>query len=126
MIAEVLPLPKKLATPLLIETWIIGLAATLDCLSTIYLLHSGKAIEANPLLAATASWSLFAFFVLKMSFVVGPLYGLERIRRTPGRERFVQLLMRCGIFVYAFIYFGGLLLQFKFPDLARSLHLIRS
>ena len=55
------------------ETWIVGIVATVDCLSTIYLLHTGKAVEGNPFLALVASWSLLAFFVVKMSFVVGPL-----------------------------------------------------
>ncbi len=118
--------PKAPTRRLLIETWIVGVAATLDCLSTIYLLATGKAVEANPLLAAAASWSLFAFFVVKMSFVVGPLYGLERIRRMPGKEQFVQRLLRGGILVYALIYFGGLLIEFQFPELARTLHLVKS
>ena len=111
---------------LLWETWVVGIVATLDCLSTIYLLHSGKAVEANPLLAAVASWSLAAFFVVKMSFVIAPLAGLERIRRIPGKERFVRLVMRCGLIAYTVIYFGGMLLQFRFPGLARALHLIPS
>ena len=85
---------------LLRETWIVGIVATLDCLSTIYLLHTGKAVEANPLLALVASWSLLAFFVVKMSFVIAPLGGLERIRRIPGKERFVKLVMRGGLAAY--------------------------
>jgi hypothetical protein len=111
---------------LLRETWIVGIIATLDCLSTIYLLHTGKAIEANPFLALVASWSLLAFFVVKMSFVIAPLGGLERIRRMPGKERLVKLMMRGGLAVYVAIYLGTMLLEFKFPNVARALHLIPS
>jgi len=111
---------------LLRETWIVGIIATLDCLSTIYLLHTGKAIEANPFLALVASWSLLAFFLVKMSFVIAPLGGLERIRRIPGKERMVQRMMRGGLIAYTVIYFGAMLLEFKFPDTARALHLIPS
>ncbi len=111
---------------LLWETWVVGIVATLDCLSTIYLLHSGKAVEANPFLALVASWSLLAFFVVKMCFVVVPLAGLERIRRIPGKERFVRLVMRVGMSAYLVIYFGGMLLQFRFPNLARAIHLMPS
>jgi hypothetical protein len=106
------------------ETWIVGIIATLDCLSTIYLLHTGKAVEGNPFLALVASWSLLAFFVVKMSFVVGPLGGLERIRRIPGKERFVQMVMRGGLAAYTVIYLGAMLLEFEFPNLARALHLL--
>ena len=109
---------------LLRETWIVGIVATLDCLSTIYLLHSGKATEANPFLALVASWSLLAFFVVKMGFVIAPLGGLERIRRIPGKERFVKNVMRGGLAAYAAVYLGGMLLQFQFPGLARALHLM--
>ncbi|MCW3054778.1 MAG: hypothetical protein JWN14_3948 [Chthonomonadales bacterium] len=111
---------------LLRETWIIGIVATLDCLSTIYLLYTGKAVEANPFLAAVVAWSMPAFFVVKMSFVIAPLGGLERIRRMPGKERFVKLVMRGGLAAYAVIYFGAMLLQFRFPHIARALHLIPS
>ncbi len=109
---------------LLPETWIVGIVATLDCLSTIYLLHSGKAVEANPFLARVVSWSLLGFFVVKMSFVIAPLGGLERIRRMPGKERFVKLVMRGGLVAYAVIYLGAMLLEFRFPHIARALHLI--
>ncbi len=109
---------------LLRETWIVGILATLDCLSTIYLLHTGKAVEANPFLASVISWSLTAFFFVKMSFVIAPLAGLERIRRIPGKEPFVKRIMRLGLAAYLVIYFGGMLLQFQFPDLARTLHLL--
>ena len=108
------------------ETWIVGIVATLDCLSTIYLLHTGKATEANPFLALVASWSLLAFFVVKMSFVIGPLGGLERIRRIPGKERFVKTVMRGGLAAYAVIYFGAMLLEVEFPNVARALHLMPS
>ncbi len=111
---------------LLRETWIIGIVATLDCLSTIYLLHTGKAVEGNPFLALVAGWSLFAFFVVKMSFVIAPLGGLERIRRILGKERFVKLVMRGGLAAYAIIYLGAMLLEFRFPHLARALHLLPS
>lgn len=111
---------------LLRETWIVGILATLDCLSTIYLLHAGKAIEANPMLSFVASRSLTAFFFVKMGFVIAPLAGLERIRRIPGKERFVKLVMRVGLAAYLVIYFGGMVLQFRFPDLARTLHLLPS
>jgi hypothetical protein len=109
---------------LLRETWIVGIIATLDCLSTIYVLHTGKAIEANPFLALIASWSLLAFFVVKMSFVIAPLGGLERIRRMPGKERLVKLMMRGGLAIYVVIYLGTMLLEFKFPHVARALHLM--
>jgi len=111
---------------LLRETWIVGIIATLDCLSTIYLLHTGKAVEANPLLARVVSWSLLAFFLVKMSLVIAPLGGLERIRRMPGKERMVKMMMRGGLVAYMVIYFGAMLLEFKFPDAARALHLIPS
>lgn len=111
---------------LLRETWIVGTIATLDCLSTIYLLSTGKAVEANPLLALVASWSLTAFFAVKMSFVIAPLGGLERIRRMPGKERLVKLMMRGGLAAYLVIYLGTMLLEFRFPNVARALHLIPS
>ena len=111
---------------LLRETWIVGIIATLDCLSTIYLLRTGKAVEANPLLAHIVAWSLLAFFLVKMSFVIAPLVGLERIRRMPGKEQLVKRMMRGGLVAYMVIYFGTMLLEFKFPDAARALHLIPS
>lgn len=118
--------PREAPMRLLWETWIVGIIATLDCLSTIYLLHTGKAVEANPLLAHVAAWSLTAFFFLKMGLVIAPLWGLERIRRTPGKERFVRLVMRLGLIAYLVIYLGAMVLEFYFPHLARSLHLIPS
>jgi hypothetical protein len=111
---------------LLWETWVVGVLATLDCLSTIYLLHTGKAVEGNPFLALVASWSLLAFFVVKMGLVIAPLGGLERIRRIPGKERVVRLAMRSGLLFYLVIYCGGMLLQFQFPHVARALHLLPS
>jgi hypothetical protein len=111
---------------LLLETWVVGTIATLDCLSTIYLLHTGKAIEANPFLAAVAGWSLIAFFFVKMSFVIVPLLGLEHIRRMPGKDRMVKLMMRGGLAAYVIIYLGTMLLEFRFPNIARALHIIPS
>jgi hypothetical protein len=116
--------PGEVTMRLLWETWIVGIIATLDCLSTIYLLHTGKAVEANPLLARIVAWNLAAFFVVKMSMVIAPLWGLERIRRTPGKERFVRLVMRGGLIAYLVIYLGTMVLEFQFPGIARALHII--
>lgn len=96
------------------ETWILGIIATLDCLSTIYLLHAGMAKEANPMLACALTHGYLAFFIVKMFFVIAPLACLEQITqhsKSADTKKFILWAMRIGIVVYVTGYTISTILQ---------------
>ena len=91
-----------------LEAKLLGGLSLLDMLSTLYLMHSGAVVEANPLLAAYASISPAAFVVAKLLFTLPQLVLLECIaRRYPV---LVRRYGRLGIGAYALVYLVGSLM----------------
>ena len=95
------------------ETIILGVLGTLDNLSTVWLLHSGLAVEANPLLSWASERSLLLFFIVKMAAVLGPLAWMEFLHnKQPESTNFLRSALRVGIAAYVMIYVACTLTQF--------------
>src|SRR2546423_9516631 len=81
------------------ETVILASVGCLDLMYTIYLLGSGQAWEANPLMASVLhNAGPPAFVAVKGLLLGGPLVIAEFARRE--REPFVRGALRVGIFLY--------------------------
>lgn len=89
------------------ETWLLGLICSLDMITTAWLLLTGKAQEANPILKFYVDLGLPAFIGFKTLLYVAPLYTLELMRRY--RPRFILGVLRFGIAAYLLVYGIGVL-----------------
>ena len=85
------------------ETTILALIGCLDLLSTVYLVATKRAVEANPLfgvlLQVTGPWG---FVLFKALFLAIPLTVAELARR--HNEPFVRSALRMGIILYLGFY----------------------
>ncbi len=87
------------------ETWILGAICLIDMISTVLLVHNGKAIEANPILVPFMNRGMMWFVLAKSTLFVGPLFGLEYLRlRKPV---FVKRMLRLAIAGYLVTYVLG-------------------
>ena len=79
----------------------------IDMLQTLVVVGSGRAIEANPILAAAMDYSPYAFISLKMVSFLAPLGAVELLR--PLSPEFVRCSLRIGALGYLIVYvFGSL------------------
>ncbi|HEX5322910.1 MAG TPA: DUF5658 family protein [Capsulimonadaceae bacterium] len=83
---------------------------TLDMLLTVWWVHQGMAKESNPWLAACLRQGPLCFCAVKsLSFV--PVLAFCAYYRA-AYPRFIPLALRCGLTMYAAIYFGSIAWQF--------------
>ncbi|HEV2473018.1 MAG TPA: DUF5658 family protein [Chthonomonadales bacterium] len=88
------------------ETGILAAIGIADTISTVLLVASGRAVEANPIMKFYMGAGLISFVVSKLILVVSPLVALELLRRR--RPKSVKLLMRVGIALYIISYVAGI------------------
>lgn len=82
----------------------LGLAmlCLIDMILTLWVVESGLAIEANPIMRFYYDISPLAFAMAKTFLFVGPLFVLERLHeRNP---RFIRGLLRVAVVLYATLY----------------------
>lgn len=90
------------------ETVAIAIIGLLDMCSTVYLLATGRAAEANPLLAAVlGTFGIAGFIIAKALLIGGPVAGLEWARSR--KPEFVRFALRLGIILYLGVYILGVL-----------------
>ena len=78
-----------------------------DMGSTMWLVLSGVAVEANPIVGYYMSHGTWVFAAAKVFMLVGPLIVLEWIRQQ--KPLFVRNMMRVGLVLYLLVYTGGIL-----------------
>ena len=84
------------------ETWLLGLICLADMISTLLLVHSGAAVEANPVLSFFLDRGGVWFVIAKSLLFLGPLFVLELLRRR--RPESVTRILRVGIVLYLVCY----------------------
>ena len=77
----------------------------LDMISTVWLVTSGMAGEANPVMDFYLNTGLFWFILMKSLLVIAPVFVLELLRTR--RPRFIRGLLRAGIALYLLCYSLG-------------------
>jgi len=91
--------PQRAKGFVLPETIALAMIGCCDLMFTIYLLATGQAWEANPLMASILhSAGPHAFIAIKGLLLAGPLAVAEFARRE--REGFVRAALRIGIILY--------------------------
>jgi hypothetical protein len=90
-------------------TWESGLLTTIcmaDLVSTLWLVSTGSATEANPILRFyLEQGGNVSFAGAKLLLFLGPLFVLELVRRR--HPRLVRALLRVGIVLYLVCYLLG-------------------
>jgi hypothetical protein len=89
------------------ETWALALICAADMVLTAWLVGTGQAKEANPIMRFYLDLGTSVFVAMKTLLFVAPLFVLELIRRR--RPRLVQTLLRLGIALYLIVYSMGVL-----------------
>ena len=84
------------------ETTILAVIGCLDLFSTIYLVATGHAREANPFFANLLQLGPWAFVGFKAFFLAVPLAFAESARK--HNEPFVRSALRMGIILYLGLY----------------------
>jgi hypothetical protein len=88
------------------ETSLFAVIGLLDLISTVYLISSRRAVEANPVMATViAAYGMVGFAIFKAVMLGGPLAGAEMARKR--HPRFVKFALRAGIVAYLLIYVVG-------------------
>src|SRR4051812_35875559 len=93
---------RALRRPILAETVAIAIICTIDLAHTIFFVASGRAVEANPLLAPVIAQSWLSFAFVKATSFLIPLLILEALR--PLSPRFIKLALRAGAIAYMSVY----------------------
>ncbi len=92
--------------PILWESLVLALICALDLVTTLGLMASGTAGEANPILRFyLQNGGEVCFAAAKVLLFLGPIFVLEVFRRR--RPRFVQSVLRAGILLYILSYGVG-------------------
>jgi hypothetical protein len=101
----------EIAMRIAAESVVLGFLCLLDMISTVWLLHTGQAMEANPLLNFyVTNGGLVSFAAAKTLLSLGPLFALEVLRRK--HPRVVHSVLRAGIALYLITYgIGGAILN---------------
>ena len=98
--------PAALSRRLSAEAWILVGISIADLATTVWLLHRGAAIEANPLLNyyldAGPQWFLLYKGIILCLIPVGLIEWLRQ--RSPRHDRALRLVLRLGIAAYAALY----------------------
>jgi len=84
------------------ESWILGVICLVDMLSTIWLVQTGRAVEANPIMRFYLNGGLLAFAAAKTFLWFAPVFVIEVIRQR--RRWFGILMLRTTIVLYIAIY----------------------
>src|SRR5258708_7602574 len=92
-----------------LELVILGTLALIDALTTLCLLRSGLAEEANPVAKFYVQLGPIWFLGLKMIPVA--MMAFIEIRRFMDRRR-MMIFMRVGLVIYASVYVSGMLAQY--------------
>ena len=87
------------------ESYLLAALCLLDLIVTVYLLNTGVAIEANPILRYYLAAGILSFVAGKLLLSIVPLVVLEILREK--RPRFIRNALRTGIALYAFFYCVG-------------------
>ena len=104
------PSPEKPPAFVLPETTLLAAVGCLDLLSTLYLIGTGQAHEANPFMASILSDYGAGGFALFKALLLGiPLSVAELARR--HHPQFVQNALRLGIIGYLGMYLLVYLVQ---------------
>lgn len=98
--------PRRLAgIKVSYESWLLTIICIFDLWLTVFLLRSGLATEANPVLRVYLEAGLASFIAGKMLLSVAPLIVLEILRL--HRPRFIQAVERAAIVLYVLCYIGA-------------------
>lgn len=90
------------------ETILLAAVCIADLSFTIWLITTGHAVEANPILRYYVDHGgLISFAAAKILLFAGPLFVLELLRR--HRPEFVRSLLRVGITLYLVAYTAGVI-----------------
>lgn len=99
---------QELRMPILRETIALAAICVADLVWTVHVLLNGTAVEANPVLSYYLHHGgMIAFIAAKSLLVIGPLVGLEWLRRR--QPTFIRLLLRAGIALYLLMYVAGVM-----------------
>ena len=96
-----------LRDPIVWEAAALSALCLADMGSTIWLVKSGLAVEANPIVGFYMSHGTWVFAAAKVFMLVGPLIVLEWVRQK--KPLFVRNMMRAGLVLYMLVYTGGIL-----------------
>lgn len=97
---------KGIGTRVAWESTVLALICTADMIYTLWLVASGAATEANPIMGFYFEHSQNAFVGAKTLLIVGSICALEILRRK--RPRTVQPIIRMGLVLYVVFYGIGL------------------
>lgn len=99
---------RKSARPFVLpETVLLFCICLIDMLQTLYVVRSGLAIEANPILSQVMNYSPWAFVSLKSVTFLAPLGAVELLR--PKNPEFIRQALRFGSYGYMLVYVFGTL-----------------
>jgi hypothetical protein len=88
------------------ELRLLALVCLLDLISTVWLLKTGRAIEANPVMEFyLARGGTLCFVAIKAFLFLAPLVVLEQIRKK--RPQFIRMLFRTYLAAYVVLYCVG-------------------
>lgn len=87
------------------ESLLIALICSVDLVTTIWLIRTHNAAEANPIMRPILAHGIEAFVLVKLALCVGPLAILEYARK--HRPRLVRDALRLTIILYLAMYTGG-------------------
>ena len=88
------------------ESWIILTVGMIDLVTTLILIGTHGAREANPIFQRYLEHGVADFVLAKLALLLGPLFILEFARRQ--RPRFTSLASRFAIAAYLVIYVVGI------------------
>jgi hypothetical protein len=88
------------------EIRLLALVCLLDLISTMWLLKTGSAVEANPVMEFyLAHGGTLCFIVMKAFLFIAPLFILEQIRKR--KPIFIRTLIRSYLAAYVVLYGVG-------------------
>lgn len=84
------------------ESTVLAFLCIADLAATVWLVASGQAREANPIMGFYFGIGVSAFILAKTLLTLAPIFVLELLRL--HRPRTVQRLLRVGILLYVLTY----------------------
>jgi hypothetical protein len=88
------------------EIRLLAVVCLLDLISTVWLLHTGRAIEANPVMQFyLINGGTLCFIIVKALMFCGPVFILEQIRKK--KPQFIRILFRSYLAAYVVLYGVG-------------------
>jgi len=106
--SETTEIESRTVRPIVLpETFLLFFICLADMLQTVYVVKSGLAIEANPVLSSAMNYSPWAFISLKSVTFLAPLGAVELLR--PRNPAFIRMALRLGASGYLLVYLFGTL-----------------